>query len=97
MIQVDQVPIHPLMRAALPEESLNLALTGGEDYEILFTADREKISNVKALLKASPVGGDCPVTIFGEITEQQGVSLLTKDGRPFHVCRKGWDHFKKGG
>jgi thiamine-monophosphate kinase len=96
-IAVDQVPIHPLMRAAFPEDSLDFALTGGEDYELLFTADRQTMNGAKAQIEALAIGDDCPVTIVGEITEGVGVSLLTKDGRPFHVARGGWDHFKKGG
>lgn len=97
MITVDHVPVHPLMQAAFPGESLDLALTGGEDYELLFTTDRENMNHVKAALEASPVGADCPVTIIGEITEAQGISLRTKEGRPLDVDELGWDHFKKGG
>jgi thiamine-monophosphate kinase len=96
-IAVEQVPIHPLMRTAFPEDSLDFALTGGEDYELLFTADRQTMNGTKAQIEASAVGSDCPVTIVGEITEGEGVSFRRKDGRPFHVARGGWDHFKKGG
>ncbi|OGO03504.1 MAG: thiamine-phosphate kinase [Chloroflexi bacterium RBG_13_53_26] len=96
-IAVEQVPIHPLMRTAFPEDSLDFALTGGEDYELLFTADRQTVNGAKAQIEASAIGDDCPVTIVGEVTEGEGVSLLAKDGRPFHVARGGWDHFKKGG
>ena len=96
-IMVDQVPIHPVVRGAFPKEYLDLALGGGEDYELLFTADRETMGNVKSGLEASAVGSDCPVTIIGEISEGEGISFRRKDGQPFHVDRKGWDHFKKGG
>lgn len=97
MITVDCVPIHPLMQAAFAEDALELSLTGGEDYELLFTTDKENMNHVKAALEASPAGTECPVTVVGEITAGQAISLVTKDGRPFHVNGRGWDHFKKGG
>ena len=96
VITVDHVPIHPLVRAAFPENSLDFALSCGEDYELLFTASRETLKNVKAELEASAGGVDCPVTIVGEITGEAGLCLRRTDGRPFHVGTKGWDHFEKG-
>jgi thiamine-monophosphate kinase len=96
LITVDQVPIHPVVTAAFPEDSLDFALSGGEDYELLFTASKETLKTVKAELEASAGGVDCPVTIVGEITEEEGLSMLRTDGRPFHVDIKGWDHFEKG-
>lgn len=96
-IEVDLVPIHPLTREAFPKECLDLALAGGEDYELLFTTGKDNMVNVKAMLEALPGGGDCPVTVIGEITGEPGVSLLRNDGRSYRAKGQGWDHFKKGG
>ena len=96
-IEADWVPIHPLMKEAFPVEYLDLALTGGEDYELLFTAEKDNMNNVKAMLEALPDGADCPVTVIGEITGEPGVSLLRRDGRTYLANGQGWDHFKKGG
>jgi thiamine-monophosphate kinase len=96
-IEVDLVPIHPLTRQAFPKECLDLALAGGEDYELLFTAGKDNMVNVKAMLEALPGAADCPVTVIGEITGEPGVSLLRSDGRSYQAKGQGWDHFKKGG
>ena len=37
-IEVDRLPIEPVVRANFGDKSLELALSGGEDYELLFTA-----------------------------------------------------------
>jgi thiamine monophosphate kinase len=67
-------------------------LTGGEDYELLFTASERVMEEVKAAL-----GTECPVTVIGEITVGAGVVLLEDGGRPYHIDGQGWDHFLKGG
>jgi len=46
-IEIDRVPIQPTVKANLSQKSLELALSGGEDYELLFTARDEVIDKVK--------------------------------------------------
>jgi len=89
ILEVDQVPIHPKVRAAFPQESLDFALTGGEDYELLFTASGEVIESVRTL-------ADFPITVIGKITREGGVTLLDKEGKPFSLDKKGWEHLKQG-
>ena len=90
LLNVNELPIHPMMRAAFQEEALDLALSGGEDYELLFTAEKDIIERVKQQM-------DCPTTIVGECTSDEPgtVTLLDKDGKPFPWEQKGWDHFSK--
>ena len=90
ILKVDQVPIHPKVRAAFPQESLDFALTGGEDYELLFTASEEVIESVRT-------STDCPITVIGEIRSEGGVTLIDKEGQPFQVKEKGWEHFTSRG
>ena len=91
-VRVNAVPIHPLVKEAFGKDALRLALTGGEDYELLFTASERIIDDVKASL-----GTGCPVTVIGEITGGTGVVLLGEDGKPYHIDGHGWNHFQKGG
>ena len=92
IVRANAVPIHPQMRKAFGEAAPKMALTGGEDYELLFTAGEQVIEKVKAAL-----GADCPVTVIGETTGGTGVVLLGEDGKPYHIDGPGWDHFRKGG
>ena len=63
------------------------ALSGGEDYELLFTvaqADYEKI-------KLNPA-----VSIIGYMTEaSEGNNLLTRGGNKHALVAQGWNHMKK--
>jgi len=89
-INVDLVPVSPAAAACFGELGLEMALTGGEDYELLFTAGPVVMSKV---LKAMP----CLVTVVGEITaENTGkVKLVDNSGKTFNTKKTGWDHFSK--
>ena len=90
-IEIDRVPIQPEVRANFGDSALELALSGGEDYELLFTASIEVIDKVK---KAVP----CPVTIIGEIVADKTgeITLVDKKGGPFNLGKTGWEHFTPG-
>jgi thiamine-monophosphate kinase len=61
------------------------ALSGGEDYELLFTIkqdDYEKIKNVP------------DITVIGHITSAgEGQNLITPDGQTVKLTAQGWDAF----
>mgnify|MGYP001226953222 CR=1 FL=1 len=87
-IEIDRVPIHPLVKTNLGDRALELALSGGEDYELLFTASPEVVEKVK---KAA----SCPITIIGEITADKPgeIALIDSKGNPFSLNKTGWEHF----
>jgi thiamine-monophosphate kinase len=89
-INVDLVPVAPAVTTCFGESGLAMALTGGEDYELLFTAGTQIMNKV---IKAMP----CPVMVVGEITaENTGkVKLVDNSGKPFRIKKTGWDHFSK--
>ncbi len=63
------------------------ALSGGEDYELLFTiplTDHDKIKN------------NPDITVLGHITEKAtGCMLVDKTGNRHNITAQGWDAFKK--
>jgi thiamine-monophosphate kinase len=68
-----------------------LALAGGEDYELLFTAPGGRTEALKKL--AADLG--TPITLIGEITSPSaGVTIVGADGKAFSVEQRGHDHFK---
>jgi thiamine-monophosphate kinase len=85
-IELKQVPVAGVVREHFSELALELALTGGEDYELLFTGSTEAIAAVKDKLA-------CPVTVVGRITSRGGVSLYDGAGQPADFENKGWEHF----
>jgi thiamine-monophosphate kinase len=88
-INIEQLPVHPLVKAYFPNYQ-QLALYGGEDYELLFTADKEIIGQAKQAL-------NCPVTVIGDITEEKlprRVTVVDSKGNVIRYKRGGWEHFK---
>ncbi len=83
-----RVPIHPFVLQPFEDSATNLALSGGEDYELLFTAKSEVIQQVKKLLT-------CPVTVIGDIVDgEPGVVRVFDDhGNEVRLEKGGWDHF----
>jgi thiamine-monophosphate kinase len=87
-IEIDRVPIHPAVKRNFGDKSLELALSGGEDYELLFTASAEVIERAKR-------AASCPVTVIGEILagEPGSITLINRQGKPFSLGKTGWEHF----
>ncbi|MET0059438.1 thiamine-phosphate kinase [Dehalococcoides mccartyi] len=89
-IELERLPVHPSLRLCCPLQAQNMALYGGEDYELLFTAPAKVIEQISA---QSPI----PVTIIGEIIpgKPDELKLVDKDGRALQPEKNGWEHFKK--
>jgi thiamine-monophosphate kinase len=86
LVEIDQIPIHPIIRNIFGSNALELALSGGEDYELLFTTSEEIVNKVKG-------AASCPITIIGEITIGDKIKLVDKQGTPFKPGKTGWEHF----
>ena len=87
-VETDRVPVLPTVRSHFGDRALELALSGGEDYELLFTGSAGVIDGIKA-------PDSCPITVIGEITAGTAgeVTLVDSDGNPLNLPRGGWEHF----
>lgn len=68
--------------------ALELALDGGDDYELLFTVPRESADHIAGLAGS----WSCPVTRIGECKNGQGVSWL-QQGSEISLPRQEFRHF----
>jgi thiamine-monophosphate kinase len=84
----DRLPIHDMFKASFGEKAREMALGGGEDYELLFTGSDDTINEIKDEMQ-------CPVTTIGEIIagEPGKINLLDARGKPVKTSRTGWQHF----
>jgi thiamine-monophosphate kinase len=64
-------------------------VTGGDDYELLFTAAPEQTAAIQKLSRSL----DLPITEVGAIEQGAGVRLLGADGREITLASGGWEHF----
>lgn len=88
-IYEEKIPIDPMTFDTAREFGLDptvCALSGGEDYELLFTikqSDYDKIKN------------NPDITIIGHITDKAaGCQLISKSGNQHEIKAQGWNAFK---
>jgi len=89
-VHAAQVPVYSGFGGS-PDDCATFALTGGEDYELLFTCEPALIPGIARAL-------ECPVTVVGEVaarTEAPAVVVLDRNGAPFATGRSGWRHFAR--
>ncbi|MFH2099414.1 MAG: AIR synthase-related protein, partial [Pseudomonadota bacterium] len=95
-VHADRVPVSPQSREAadaLGKDLLDWSLSGGEDYELLFTVPPEQVEMAIRLLNGD---GMARATEIGEILEPgQGVLVLDEHGKTMRSGAScGWDHFR---
>ena len=95
IVAAARVPLSPAARAAIRDDGdrLKAALTGGDDYEILFTAPASAAPAIAALSARLGVA----VTAIGEIVPRTpdggDVVVLDASGNAVPLDREGWQHF----
>jgi thiamine-monophosphate kinase len=86
-VEVVRVPTSDALREVFPTEALGLAISGGDDYELLLIGPRPA---VEALMSTSKT----PLTLIGEVyeTDEPHVAVIDETGREIPLQRGGWDH-----
>lgn len=88
LLEESGVPIHEdtqFQAIDFNMDPITVALSGGEDYELLFTVDPKDLDKVKYLPD---------IYIAGEITPAaDGVKLNSKGGKLHDITAQGWKHF----
>ncbi|MDP2954266.1 MAG: thiamine-phosphate kinase [Chloroflexota bacterium] len=87
-VEAGRVPVNPNAQKAFGDEALGLALSGGEDYELIFTAPPPLMARAVQTLKT-------PVTVIGQLVPGTPgkVTLVDERGKSIGRREGGWDHF----
>lgn len=90
-IDTGLVPLSEAAAAAVHSdpELLKTAITGGDDYELLFTAPAEAADALNRL--GAEIG--VPITAIGRIARGSGVKALGASGEEIRLRRPGYTHF----
>lgn len=84
----DKIPLDPTVISTSEEfkmDSTMIALSGGEDYELLFTIDQKEFPKIK---------GNPNLTVLGHITEKnEGIHLISRNGSKIPLKAQGWNSF----
>ena len=94
-IQLIAACAYPTWSAALFDKNfstvtaLQYVLSGGDDYELVFTAP----ASARAAVAQSASTAGTPVTRIGTVTTQPGIRLMGPDGQPLALASRSYDHF----
>ena len=92
VIWKETLPLSSAYRALVEKVGSGYALSGGEDYELLFCARPRERQNIDKLR----VPGRVKFTRIGRCVDaDQGITVLDGSGRPIKLKTRGHDHFKK--
>lgn len=90
----EKVPMLPVTRRVARAKELpetDLALFGGDDYELLLTAPERRAGKLQDALRKLGTRA----TVIGRVTSgRPGVVMVTKSGERKKITRAGFDHFR---
>ena len=89
LIELKNIPLSTAVRRLVDEDSdrWDKVLTGGDDYEIIFTAPNQScVADISAKLKL-------PITPIGRIVSGRSVEILNSRGEPITFESEGYKHF----
>lgn len=84
VIHLEKLPIPPLLRKKNKEV---LALSGGEDYQLLFTFPKSRLKKIQRMIQQG-----YPISIIGEVKQGKDVTVLSQ-GKVYEAPEKGYEHF----
>ena len=86
LLYEEKIPINEQSRLfayKLEMDPTACALSGGEDYELLFTIDQKDYEKIAA---------NGQISIVGHITEKEkGSNIITKGGNTYPLTAQGWN------
>jgi thiamine-monophosphate kinase len=89
-IDLERIPCVGIAKSDIPRgfDASQLALHGGDDYELLFTVAKKNVARIPRAI------GRLAITQIGEITSQRKILLSYERGYTRPLENKGWDPFR---
>ena len=93
-LNIDALPLSPALRESVSEEqAIRYALTGGDDYELLFSVPEEQKNKMDAMLANCNVSATCIGHLNGIVEKLE----LRLNGEPYNLSSSGYQHFEQQG
>lgn len=89
-IHVDKLPMSQALKDSVSScQSINYALSAGDDYELLFTVSEEQKGHLETTLASANVHA----TYIGQLNGSVGKLELRQADKPYNYNAKGYQHF----
>jgi thiamine-monophosphate kinase len=90
-IQIDDIPLSRVAKSVVTEKPdyIDLILSGGDDFELLFTADESFRVIAKSLTKMLDVN----LTKIGAMVDRRSIEIFDKNGDKYFIQNNGYTHF----
>lgn len=92
-IELESLPLSGKYKKSLDETGWDLALYGGDDYELCFTVPADRVAELQLIAQE----WSCPLTHIGIIESTPGMRIFDRDGKQVIGKNGGYDHFRSAG
>ena len=86
---VESIAVSPILKSAETSFYSEFPWSGGDDYELVFTAP----ASARAAVQAAAQTAGTPVTRIGHTTNELGLRVLGPEGQPMEQRLRSFDHF----
>ena len=91
VVEAERLPVLDPAGLGLTRSPLDLALRGGEDYELCFTIPKDRADSAAAAVTEAT---GTSVTVVGEVVDPARGRRLVRDGVERGLEGAGWDHLR---
>jgi thiamine-monophosphate kinase len=89
-VDIEEIPHSQALSRINDELRWRYQLSGGDDYELLFTLPPQHRNWLSSLSRQL----DVDLTVIGEIEADKGIRCFSKDGEPYCPQQTGFEHFQ---
>lgn len=86
-VETARVPMHQSLREGFPERAIEMALSGGDDYELLFTVPEARMQELYQLAT------EIKITQIGRVLAGESV-VVVQEGKAWQCESEGYQHFE---
>jgi thiamine-monophosphate kinase len=96
-IYTQQLPIAADVRTLAPNNCIDWALFGGDDYQLCFTVSADKLDAIEQLINSGELNAS-KIGIIDRVNEAANtsaglVTVLDSNNSPIEINKQGYDHF----
>jgi thiamine-monophosphate kinase len=94
-IHLEKIPVPASVRAIFRAEATELAVMGGDDYELLFAAPRSLSGAIEVALSTAEIAGTVIGQLTGRASDTPTLTAISATGGRTLISERSFDHFRR--